>query len=400
MVITEWLRETNQDENFEEFSIEKLDQVLKDFYSEVLNTDGQLYAKSTFVGIRASISRHLRAPPFNKPFSLMADKEFHRSNQMFLGMIQKLKREGLDVTKHHSSISEGDLEKLRSSNVLTTENPKGLLRKVWFDIMLGFGRRGRENQRSFTDKTFAVKLDDRGFKYVEMVVSETTKNHRGGLTDDDFEKSPRIYATGQLSCPVNSFELYLAKRNPNSSHFFQLPRSKVKISDETWFTTRPYGEKMLNDMMKGISTDAGLSKTYTNHCVRATTITVLVDSGVFDREIMKITGHKCEASLSSYHSDSSDKQKRKYSAILQGADVANDTTVALVPPATTMQHGTTTNTLNTATPTTSVLSGFPCQMNNMNIMQQINNLPRHPVYNKQFEVHNSTVNVYNYQINQ
>ncbi|CAG2208757.1 unnamed protein product [Mytilus edulis] len=31
-------------------------------------------------------------------------------------------------------------------------------------------------------------------------------------------------------------------------------------------------------------------------------------------------GHKCETSLSSYHADSSGKQKRKYSALLQGLD--------------------------------------------------------------------------------
>ncbi len=229
-----------------------------------------------------------------------------------------MQREGLDVTKHHAFISEGDLEKLRASGVLTTENPKGLLRKVWFDIMLGFGRRGRENQRSFTSETFAVQHDDRGFKYVEMVASETTKNHRGGLVDDNFEKSPHIYATNKPGCPFESFEMYLAKRNPNSPHFFQLPRSKFDISDETWYTTRPYGERMLNDMMKGLSKDAALSKNYTNHCIRATTINMLAHSGVSDREIMKITGHKCEASLNSYHSDSSDRQKREYSAILQG----------------------------------------------------------------------------------
>jgi hypothetical protein len=30
-----------------------------------------------------------------------------------------------------------------------------------------------------------------------------------------------------------------------------------------WYTTQPIGEKMLNDMMKNVSKDAGLSKIYT-----------------------------------------------------------------------------------------------------------------------------------------
>ena len=46
----------------------------------------------------------------------MTDKEFHQCNQMFLAMIKKIKREDLDVTKHHLHITDGDLEKLRSSD--------------------------------------------------------------------------------------------------------------------------------------------------------------------------------------------------------------------------------------------------------------------------------------------
>lgn len=92
------------------------------------------------------------------------------------------------------------------------------------------------------------------------------------------------------------------------------------------------GENILNDMMKCISKDAGLTKSYTNHCLRATTVSVLVHAGntnhcvrattisvlvhadVANREIMKSTGHKCDASLDSYNADSSNKQKRKYSS--------------------------------------------------------------------------------------
>ena len=73
-------------------------------------------------------------------------------------------------------------------------------------------------------------------------------------------------------------------------------------------------------MMKNLSKDAGLSKIYTNYSVRATTDNLLTHCGVPDKEIMRITGHKCEASLSSYNADLSDNQKKRYSAILQGID--------------------------------------------------------------------------------
>ncbi|CAC5417706.1 unnamed protein product [Mytilus coruscus] len=134
-------KEKNVD--FEDLDITSLDATLREFYAEVRSTDGNFYSKSTFVGIRASINRHLRAPPFNKTYALMDKSSFSKSNQMF-------------------------------ANVKEASTP----------LLLIF----------------------------------------------------------------------------------------------------------------------------------------LAHAGIADREIMKITGHKCETSLSSYHADSSDKQKRKYSALLQGLD--------------------------------------------------------------------------------
>ena len=53
-------------------------------------------------------------------------------------------------------------------------------------------------------------------------------------------------------------------------------------------------------MMSDISRNAQLSKIYTNHCVRATSITSLDNAGVEARHIMRASGHKSEASIRSY----------------------------------------------------------------------------------------------------
>ena len=44
--------------------------------------------------------------------------------------------------------------------------------------------------------------------------------------------------------------------------------------------------------MKNISNKAGLSKSYTNHCVRVTVISELVEQGFSSDEIATHTGHK------------------------------------------------------------------------------------------------------------
>ena len=56
----------------------------------------------------------------------------------------------------------------------------------------------------------------------------------------------------------------------------------------------------LGNKMKELSELAQLFKTYTNHCLRATTITLLDRNGFEARHIMSISGHKSEGSIRSY----------------------------------------------------------------------------------------------------
>ena len=314
---------------------------------------------------------------------------------MFKAMLRKLKKEGLDQTKHHSAISENDLIKLRTSNVLSTETPRGLLRKVWFDIMLSFARRGRENLRDLKASAFTIKKDECGQEYVEMTYAEATKNHQGdNLKDKDFESRPRMYATNTAQCPVASFKLYLEKRNKNNDAFFQQPRTKPLTS-----------ESDSESMMKGISQDADLSQVYTNHCVRATTITMLSHAGVEAREIMRISGHRNEQSIRSYNTDSSEAQKRQYSGILHGIEPTDHSSEsrAVVPfSASSAAPCSISNTANTQLtcrqlPSASVpvvplsLSQNHVQMSNTNI-----NVANPYPFQRQFEITNSSVQVFNY----
>lgn len=59
-----------------------------------------------------------------------------------------------------------------------------------------------------------------------------------------------------------------------------------------------------------MSNQAGQSKVYTNHCLRATSITVLDRSGFEARHIMAVSGHQSESSMRSYASYVDDKKKK------------------------------------------------------------------------------------------
>ncbi len=107
-------------------------------------------------------------------------------------MIVKMKRDGLDKAKHHGAISDSDLNKLRESNVLNTISPKGLQRKVWFDLSLGFARRGQENIQELKKTSYDIKVDSSGKKYIEMTYNEATKNHPGQINVTMIPKSQNL----------------------------------------------------------------------------------------------------------------------------------------------------------------------------------------------------------------
>ena len=77
------------------------------------------------------------------------------------------------------------------------------------------------------------------------------------------------------------------------------------------------GHNTLGCMMSTISKASRLSRNYTNHCVRATTATVLAHAGVSSVGIMSVTGHRNEQSIKSYVNAPSMAQRRQYSETLQ-----------------------------------------------------------------------------------
>ena len=223
---------------------------------------GEQYSKSALAGIRSAINRHLTSEPFNRKLNIIADKEFKKSNNMFIGLIKTMKKEGRDTTKHHCPISEKDLRQLHESKTLSNETPAGLLRKVWFNTTLYFGRRGSEGQRRLRRESFRIGTDDAGLEFIEMNINEKEKNHPGSIADGQHKQS-RMYSVPEdpQNCPVLAFKLYLQKLNPKNEAFYQRPlQAKPQDENAPWYANMALGEKKLQSMMKEISTIAKLSR--------------------------------------------------------------------------------------------------------------------------------------------
>lgn len=89
---------------------------------------------------------------------------------------------------------------------------------VFLDIMLLFGRRGRENLATLTRDDFAVTKNGNGTLYVYKATDEKTKNHQ-----DDNQKASdgRMYEIKDSNrCPVRSFVKLVKRLNPKHDRLF------------------------------------------------------------------------------------------------------------------------------------------------------------------------------------
>jgi hypothetical protein len=225
----------------------------------------------------------------------MSDPVFRPANLVYEGKIKGLKKQGKDVTAHKPPIDERDMARFYESGVLCNNNPVALQRKVFLEISFHFGRRGREGWRGMTRESFCIKKDAEGREYLTMSYNEHDKNHA-----DAENKIQCMYANPESDlCPLKSYKLYLEKLNPHCNAFLQRPLPNYH-GRQVWYANAPLGVNTIATMMKGISQDAGASRIYTNHSIKASTATVLKKAGYAPQDIMAVTGHRNVASLESY----------------------------------------------------------------------------------------------------
>ena len=72
--------------------------------------------------------------------------------------------------------------------------------------------------------------------------------------------------------------------------------------DKIWFCNAPLGTTgTLDNMLKEMSKRAAIEPHLTNHCLRATSVTVLSDHNCETRHIKSITGQKSDQAVKSYN---------------------------------------------------------------------------------------------------
>jgi len=115
--LIDWCQERGQNHNIELMEEKEIDAILRQFYAEVRNKDGQEYSRISLISLRYSIERYLNMPPINKGIKISQNPHFASSNKMLDAKLKMKKREGKENTKHKPSIDEEDLKKYKRAQL-------------------------------------------------------------------------------------------------------------------------------------------------------------------------------------------------------------------------------------------------------------------------------------------
>ena len=97
-----------QNDNFESFNCDVLDDRLKAFYASSRKTDGTQFKKTALQSIRYGVKKHIVE---TMDLDISDKTRFPNSNKMYEAVLVDMKKKGLGVVDHKPPITQDDLNK-------------------------------------------------------------------------------------------------------------------------------------------------------------------------------------------------------------------------------------------------------------------------------------------------
>ena len=178
-------------------------------------------------------------------------------------------------------------------------------------------------------------MEDESGRFLEF--RERATKTRTGESKDARPFAPRAYANecNPARCPVELYHIYASHRPLSVMHdnapFFLAVNNMLKHDNDPrlWFKVSPLGQNTIGSFMRSMAVEIGLKGKYTNHSVRKTSCTNLLQAGVSPTLIQQISGHKDVKSLTNY-ATASREQIREMGAILSNPQSIKRRAVAAV----------------------------------------------------------------------
>ena len=297
---------------------EELDTVLRKFYAEIKKKDGGDYKPESLKIMQSAIERHLKDK--NYPLSIVRSREFHNSQEVLNAKALSLRQQGkgkrpnkaqaLTPDKEFALWEKGQLGNF-NGKVLTNVNCKNLTEQL--------GLRGHQEHYNAHVEDLVIRQQEDGSEVVEFREGPT-KTWSGGLSIRRRTTPQIMHSTDSgKNNLVRLFKLWLSKRPEGMKDTGPLYLSVINHTKSTdvLYTKIWMGQNTTGNIMKSMASCLKTNKKLTNHSMRKTLVSKLMNSGQPCNVICEITGHAHESSLDDYD-EINENQRKELSHIISG----------------------------------------------------------------------------------
>ena len=283
-----------------------------------------------------------RSPVFKRatsatllPFNILKDDAFSRSRSVLAAKRKSLVKEGRGNKPNAScELMDEEEAKLFETGKFGNHNPLALQRTLLWFLSMQFGFRARDESRKLCWGDIVLDVDAvTGREVLVWTAERGSKTSQGLKRGHQRQFCPKPFATGTNRCPVLYYNLFKARRpqkaNSPESPFSLAVNHQTWRQSQVWYKGSPLGKNEIGKFMSTAAKNVGLAaqnKKISNHSVRKTSISRLLDVGVPGNFVMQLSGHKNLQSLSSYKSASIAHRRHMSDTLSRGSMSNNGTT--------------------------------------------------------------------------
>jgi integrase len=247
--------------------------------------------------------------------NIFKDVEFSKSRDVLLARKRQLVETHAKGNRPQAcrALTEEEEELLFDKGLFGDDEPETLQRTVWWTLSLHFGFRARDESRKLKWGDVELGFDQESGKEILVWKAERGSKTRHG---EGHQRAfyPTAQATNNRRFPVNLYKVFASHRPDTSktpdSPFFLTVNHKRKADSQVWYSKDPLGKNSIGMFLMKAANAAGLSGKITNHSVRKTCISRLMDADVPTNFVAQLSGHKNLKSLDAYKTASVTHQRQ------------------------------------------------------------------------------------------
>ncbi len=301
-----FIKARGQDKELLDLDVEYIDALLAVFLKGLKRDNGQDYEPVSVQNFSCCIRKFLAS----KIPGVEPDKSFPVSKSALARKKKELKSLGKGNRPNRAQcLTDQEEELLWERGALGDSTPDVLRNTMWFLCTKLLGFRGKHESEQLLWSDLKIETSELG-EYIEF--NERLSKTRDGVNGIARDFQPKMFpnTVQPERCPLRLYRLYLSHRpkTQQAQKFFIHTNKHPRAT--TWYIDSNMGVNEVAKTMKNIATDGGLSGRFTNHSVRRTMCSQLLNSGKFSAvTVAQLTGHKDPNSLKQYMTASENTQR-------------------------------------------------------------------------------------------